>query len=146
MITKPTVAISVRTIAVLLAVGLGIIHCGCSRGLLDLEDVAGTPGFRMTDNLAATIIKSSDQSQVGYNLTFVGLQSGAPKVVFAEDGMTSPVEKVSEGEKSVTLLLVASGTGSVDAFVIDKETGHFARASAGAPAGVYASASVGLCK
>lgn len=92
-----------------------------------------------------TVLRSSDQAEVGKKLTFVGLLSAAPKVV-SEDGVTSPLQKVHEDADLMTLLLVASGTGSVDAFVIDKRTGKFARAVAGKLAGVYVLASVGTCR
>jgi len=138
-----------QLLKILLAIGLAMSYCGCSepaeRGALSLDDVAGTPGFVMADNLMGTVVRSSDRSDVGTKLTFVGLLSNAPKVVF-ESGITSPMQKVHEGPNSLTLLLVASGSGSVDVFVIDKVTGKFSRASAGGVAGVYASASVGTCK
>jgi len=133
----------------LLAISLVLACSGCGRlmgrGPLNLDDVAGSPGFAMTDNLMGTIVRSSDASDVGKKITFVGLRTEAPKVVF-ESGMTSPLMKVDDGPKTMTLLLVASGSGSVDAFVIDKMSGKFSRASAGSFAGVYASASVGTCK
>ena len=130
----------------LLMLGLAIVLGGCEGGPLNLDSVNGTPGFRMTDNLVGSVLKSSSRKGVGEKLTFIGLNSGAPKVVFGESGMTSPLSKVFENEKMVTLLLVASGSGGVDAFVIDKQSGKFARAAAGGLTGVHALASVGLCQ
>jgi hypothetical protein len=120
---------------------------GSDRGALGLTLVAGTPGFIMSDNLMGTVLKSSARSDVGKKITFVGLLTDAPKIVF-ESGLTSPVQKVYEGPKTMTLVLVASGTGSVDAFVIDKETGKFSRgeASVFVDGPAIASASVGTCK
>jgi len=134
---------------ILPALILTIITSGCDRlsnqSTIDFDSVAGTPAFVMADNLMGTILKSSDVKEVGKKVTFVGLHSSTPKVVF-ETGMTSPLQKIHEDNDSLTLLLVASLSGSTDAFVINKRTGKFARASAGSFAGVYASASVGTCK
>lgn len=112
---------------------------------LTLDDVARSPGFVMADNLVGTVLKSSNQAEVGRQLTFVGLLSAAPRIVF-DSGMTSPVQKVADSPNAITLLLVASGSGSVDVFVIDKNAGKFSRAAAGALAGVHALASVGMLK
>jgi len=134
---------------ILPALILTIITSGCDRlsnqSTIDFDSVAGTPAFVMADNLMGTILKSSDVKEVGKKVTFVGLHSSTPKVVF-ETGMTSPLQKIHEDNDSLTLLLVASLSGSTDAFVINKKTGKFARASAGSFASVYASASVGTCK
>jgi len=134
---------------ILPALILTIITSGCDRlsnqSTIDFDSVAGTPAFVMADNLMGTILKSSDVKEVGKKVTFVGLHSSTPKVVF-ETGMTSPLQKIHEDNHSLTLLLVASLSGSTDAFVINKKTGKFARASAGSFASVYASASVGTCK
>ena len=134
---------------ILPALILTIIASGCDRlsnqSTIDFDSVAGTPAFVMADNLMGTILKSSDVKEVGKKVTFVGLHSSTPKVVF-ETGMTSPLQKIHEDNDSLTLLLVASLSGSTDAFVINKKTGKFARASAGSFASVYASASVGTCK
>jgi hypothetical protein len=128
---------------VLLAVVLATTCCGCSG---HLDRVAGTPGFVMSDNLMGTVLKASDRSEVGKRITFVGLLTDTPQVVF-ESGVTSPLKKVFEESESMTLLLVASATGSIDAFVIDKSTGKFSRAAVGDFLGeVYASAWVGRCK
>ena len=55
-----------------------------------------------------------------------------------ESGVASPVQKVYESEDTLTLAVVASGTGSVDSFVIEKKTGKFARVAVGSVAGLYA--------
>ncbi|NOT34856.1 MAG: hypothetical protein HOP12_11895 [Candidatus Eisenbacteria bacterium] len=112
---------------------------------LNLDEVAGTPAFAMSDKLMGTVVRSSDRAEIGDKLAFVGLLSNDPSVLF-ESGMTSPLQKVNEDARSMTLLLVASGSGSVDAFVLDKQSGKFSRASTGMVGGVYASASVGTCK
>jgi hypothetical protein len=75
----------------------------------------------------------------------MGLTTTQPKAKF-ESGTTSPMQKVFESESTLTVLLIASGSGSVDVFVIDKKNGHFSRAAAGSVAGVYSSASIGICQ
>jgi hypothetical protein len=108
---------------------------------VDLDHVPPTPGFFMSDNLMGTVSASSDPKEVGKKITFVGLESSSPKVVF-ESGITSPLVIVHNDVQVMTLMLIAS-TGSVDTFAIDKMDGRFARASAGAFTGVNALASVG---
>jgi len=115
---------------------------------IELDASAGMSGFMMADHLAATIVKSTDTSEVGRKLTFVNVNTDAPMVVF-ETGLQSPLKKVHEDNTSMTLVLVGSGTGSVDAFVIDKTTGLFARGTATAAstaAGIRAHAAVGSLK
>ena len=63
-----------------------------------------------------------------------------------ESGTTSPMQKIFESESTLTIQLIASGTGSTDTFVIDKKKGHFARAVTGSLFGVYSDAAIGTCK
>ena len=116
----------------------------CSGQVSSVDDKGIEPavGFVWSDNMMGTVLRSSDPDAVGKKVTFVGLGSQAPKVVF-ESGITSPLQRLYEDESTVTLVLVASGSGSLDGFVIDKTTGKFARATAGSFIGVYASGSVG---
>ena len=102
-------------------------------------------GFIMADNLMCTIEVSSDKNEVGKKIALIGLKSQTPKVVY-ESGVTSPMVKVFESEKTLTIQLVATGSGSVDAIVIDKTTGRFSRATAGSLMGVYSTASLGSCR
>jgi hypothetical protein len=101
--------------------------------------------FIMADNLMCTIEVSSDKTEDGKKIALIGLKSQTPKVIY-ESGMTSPMVKVFESEKTLTIQLVATGSGSVDAIVIDKATGRFSRATAGSLLGVYSTASLGSCK
>lgn len=130
----------------LLLLAFTVVIGGCDAGRINLADVEGHSDFLLSDNLMGTVLKASAREDVGEKLTFVGLNTADPRVVFGGTGGNQPFTKVYETEKVVTLLWVATGTGSVDAFVIDKETGKFARAAAGKFGGIYASASVGLCR
>lgn len=101
--------------------------------------------FIMDDNLMCTIEVSSDKTEIGKKIALIGLKSQTPKVIY-ESGVTSPMVKVFESEETLTIQLVATGSGSVDAIVIDKTTGRFSRATAGSLMGVYSTASLGNCR
>lgn len=116
----------------------------CSNSL-DEKKIEPNTTFLMTDNLMGTILQSSDRKEIGRKVSFIGLNSDQPKVLF-ESSVTFPLKKVFESEKTVSLVLVASGSGSIDGFVIDKTTGKFSRISAGSVFGVYSTASLGVCK
>jgi hypothetical protein len=92
-----------------------------------------------------TIRNSSDNKDIGKKIILIGLTTSQPKAKF-ESGLTSPLQRVFESELSLTVLLIASASGSVDTFVVDKKNGHFSRATAGSFAGVYSSASIGVCQ
>jgi hypothetical protein len=124
---------------------------------VSLHDVAGTPGYVLADTLTGTIIKSSDSSDVGKKFTFLRLDSSSPKVIVDIGGefptATWALQKIRENETSMTLLMTSAGAGlvDVDVIVIDKTTGKFAWASAGASTlfghnNIYAAASVGAGK
>lgn len=138
-----------RTMKSIILIGSALIFvsaCKPSSKEITLDpSTLGEPGFVMSDNLMGTLIKSSSHDQIGDKVTFVGLNSNQPKVVF-ESGTTSPLQKIYESERTLTLILVALGSGSIDSFVIDKKTGKFARVTAGNVYGVYATAAVGTIK
>jgi hypothetical protein len=99
----------------------------------------------MKDNLICTIEESSNKRSTGNRISLLGLQTDTPKTLY-ESGVTSPMEKLWESDKTLTIQLVATGTGSVDTILIDKTTGRFSRATAGSLAGVYADAERGSCR
>ena len=125
----------------ILSFGL-LFACGSN---LDSSSLPVNNQFMFADNLMCTIKDSSDKKEIGKKITLMGLTTTQPKAKY-QSGVTSPLQKVFESESTLTVLLVASGSGSVDAFVIDKENGHFSRAMAGSFAGVYSSASIGTCQ
>lgn len=116
----------------------------CSKKL-DSSSLPENGQFIMTDNLMCKILVGSDRNKTGNKITLMGLLSEKPKVKYGS-GATSPMQKVFESESTLTIQLIASGTGSVDTFVINKKTGHFSNAVAGSLAGVYSYAAVGACK
>lgn len=113
---------------------------------LESNDIQGEPSFTMSENLSCTILTSSSGDDINRKISFINLGGNEPKVLFSDTGATSPLTKVHTSDDTVTLQLVASGSGSTDTFVIDKKTGIFSRAAAGSFAGVYATASKGNCK
>lgn len=95
-----------------------------------------------------TILQSSEGAKIGQRISFIGLTTVNPKVLF-ETGVTSPIRKEFESENALTSVLVASGTGSVDSLVLDKLTGKFARIEVAAPflgESISAVASLGVCR
>jgi hypothetical protein len=130
---------------------------------VSLDAVAGTSGgYVVADTLTGTIVKSSDSSDVGRKFTFIGLDSNSPKVVVELGGefptATWTLQKVRENEMSMTLLMtrpvdrpIDKLLVDVDVIVIDKTTGKFAWAAAGAGTlsghnNIYAAAAVGTGK
>ncbi len=120
---------------------------GCSNSL-DEKQIKASASFVMSDKLMGTIVQSSDKNDIGKNFTFTGLNSAYPEVLF-ESGMSYPLKKRFENERTLSLVLAAvSKSGGIDSFVVDKKTGKFSRVSAGliASSGVYSVASLGVCK
>lgn len=130
-------------IRVLIVLSLGLLFaCGSN---LDSSSLPTNKQFVMADNLMCTTKDSSDKKEIGKRITLIGLTTTQPKAKF-ESGNTSPLQKVFESESTLTVLLIASASGGVDAFVIDKKNGHFARADAGSVVGIYSSESIGTCQ
>lgn len=112
---------------------------------LDSSGLPVNKQFIMANNLMCIIKDSSDKKDVGKKITLMRLTTTQPEAKF-ESGVTSPLQKAFESELTLTVLLIASGSGGVDVFVVDKKNGHFSRAAAGSVAGVYSSASIGTCQ
>ncbi len=133
----------IRWSTVLLLFTLAISFTACSKKL-DSSSLPVNSQFMMADNLMCKIVDGSNRNEIGNKITLMGLMSDQPKVKY-ESGTTSPMRKVFESESTLTIQLIASGTGSVDTFVIDKKKGYFSRAVAGSLAGVYSDAAIGTC-
>lgn len=110
-----------------------------------IKEVKENPIFLMGDNLSCQILYSTNKDDVGKNISLLNLFSNDPKFL-SPDGGTFPLKKVYETEDTLTMLWVATGSGSIDAIVLDKTTGIFSRVSAGSFLRVYAVASKGNCK
>lgn len=125
-------SLSIYTFALLLLFAAG----------LDSKKINPSPSFVYSDNMMGTILQSSEKREIGKKISFISVSGENPTVLF-ESGQSTPVQKVFESDETLTLLLVASGTGSIDGFVIDKKTGIFSRISAGSVLGIYSAASLG---
>ena len=84
-------------------------------------------------------------NDVGYAFTLTGVQGSDPSVTF-QSGNNSPLKKVFEDDRLITLQLVASATGSVDTIIVDKQSGIFARSATGIFGSGYADGSFGICR
>jgi hypothetical protein len=113
-------------------------------GNLDQKLLPRSSSFALTDNLMCKVHQASDPAEVGQSVALLNLNGQDPRVLFAS-GVSSPVQIVFNSKETVTLLPVASGTGSVDAIVLDKASGTFARAVAGSSLELYAGAQLGTC-
>jgi hypothetical protein len=125
----------------------------CSNSL-DEKRIKSNASFVIGDKLMCTLVQSSDKKDINKNLTFIGLNSAQPEGLF-EGGMSSPLKKIFENERTLSLVLATTvlgkaKTGGIDSFVIDKKTGKFSRVSTGLidlpDSGVYSIASLGICK
>lgn len=117
----------------------------CSNSL-DEKQIPASSSFVMSDKLMGTVLQSSEKEGIGKNLTFFGLNTDKPNVLLS-NGITYPLEKRFENERTLTLILASpSKSGGIDSFVIDKKTGKFARVEAGLTDDVYAISSLGACK
>ena len=105
----------------------------------------GKTDISRPDPPSFAVEQSSDCHERGNKISLFGLNSTEPKALF-ENGVTSPMTTLWKSDKSITIQLVATGTGSVDTIVIDKTTGKFSRASVGYLAGVYSSSQQGYCR
>lgn len=132
-----------KVIRLMVILSFGLLFACESK--IDSSSLPSNQHFVMTDNLICTIKDSSDKKEIGKKITLIGLTTKQPKAKF-ENGVTSPLQKVYESDATLTCLLIASGSGSVDTFVIDKKKGHFSRAAAGSFAGLYSSSSIGTCQ
>lgn len=111
----------------------------------DKATVQGNPGFVMSDNLSCAILYSTDKQVAGKSISLIGLETDSPKML-PEDGGAYPMNKIFETNKLLVIQNVASGSGSVDTFHIDKEKGIFTRAASGVFLSEYVVATKGNCK
>ena len=107
-----------------------IVATSCSGGPSQ-SDIKPNPNFLFSNHMTGTLLDSSEKSEKGPSVSFVNMNTNAPSVVFGKSGGSSPMKKIFESEEIVVIQLVASGSGSVDTFLIEKKTGRFARSTLG---------------
>lgn len=109
------------------------------------SDIKPNPNFLFSDHMTGTLLESSNKSGKGQPISFVNMNTNAPSVVFGKSGVSSPMKKIFESDEIVVIQLVASGSGSVDTFLIEKKTGRFARSALGSIMNsLYASKGYGI--
>jgi hypothetical protein len=108
--------------------------------------VTSNGGFVMKDNLMCTIEQSYDRRELGHKIALIDLQTTSPRVLYSGTGETSSMAKLWESDKTLTIQVVATATGSVETIVVEKKTGRFSRAAAGSLADVYSYAQLGSCR
>lgn len=62
-----------------------LLFIGCSNSL-DEKEIKSNTSFAMSNKLIGSIIQSSDKNDIGNVITFIGLNSDNPEVLF-ESGM-----------------------------------------------------------
>jgi len=102
-------------------------------------------GFLFKNNLSCEIKLSSSIEEEGIILSLLDLQTDNPKML-SDLGGTFPMIKMFESRDTLIIGLIASGSGSTDIFVLNKNTGVFARTESGNLIGIFAFASKGTCK
>lgn len=108
--------------------------------------IAPEKTYSFADNLACTIRASTNPKEPGRQLSLIGLRGTNSKVLFVDTGDSFPLTKAFENERTITLLLVGLGTGSLDSFTLAKNTGLFVHVTSGNVASLYATAAKGNCK
>ena len=79
------------------------------------------------------------------NFMLSELDTNEPKMIFLDEyGGTQPWDKMFESDKTLTIGMVASWTGSTDTITLNKLTGEFSRSSTSLVAGSFSSE--GICK
>lgn len=111
-----------QTFVAVLITGLLIYLISSRPGRFDRMAVKGRPGFVMSNNLSCTVLYSTEAKGAGKKISLLDMKSDRPRVLF-ESGTDSPMQKLFETESLLVIQLIASGTGSVDTFHLDKRRG-----------------------
>lgn len=122
-----------------------IIFCGCDG--FNRTKVKPVPGFVMDNDLACTILYSTDRSDIGKKISLLDLKTDQTRALFEhkEYAGTSPLKKIFEDDDIVVLQLVAYLSGAVDTISVNKKSGIFLRSAMSGMLGDV-SASKGNCK
>lgn len=142
-----------QTLVAIFITGLLVYAASSRPSRFDKVAVKGNPSFLMSNNLSCTVLYSTDAKTVGKKVSLLDLKNDHPRVLF-ESGVDSPMQKLFETEDLLAIQLVASGSGSVDTFHLDKKRGVFTEVSSGIGPSAeglgfspeYAVASKGNCK
>lgn len=132
-----------KKLSAFLVIVLGIFLSACTKN-------NSSSFFLYDDELVCEVVQdqSSDNiggSYKGKTIAITGLLGNEQKVIYPE-GNSSPMKKISETNETVTIQLVASGSGSTDTFQISKENGQFTETGQGNIGGPYSFTRSGTCK
>jgi len=131
-----------KIILVLVLLLLSTVYCK----EFSAKKIKGNDFFKLKPVIHSTIVKSTDSSDKNKKITFLDLDNESPKVIIGDSEARYPLKIIYKSEETLTVQLVASGTGSVDTFVINLNNGKYVRLTGGNFAGIYGSVSYGACK
>ncbi|MEI7452330.1 MAG: hypothetical protein WCK37_03980 [Candidatus Falkowbacteria bacterium] len=104
----------------------------------------GAPDFQYKTSLECTVGISTNSNEIGSAISFTGLDTLSPKVLYQADRPID-LEKVYDNNGRIILQTIAGGNPNIDTFLINKETGVFAKSSMGDFWGIYVVATKGTC-
>ena len=132
-----------KKLSAFLVIVFAIFLSGCAKN--------NSSSFFLYDNELVCEVaqdQSSDKvgdSYKGKTIAITGLLGDEQKVIYP-GGNSSPMKKISETNDTVTVQLVASGSGSTDTFQISKQNGQFTETGQGNVGGPYSFTRSGTCK
>lgn len=130
---------------IILVLFLLILNCPFLYALED-RNIKGDEEFTIHKTIPAVILESTSKRIKGENIYFLDLDTDEPKILFTGNEIRQPFKKIYEDTNQITMQLLATGTGSIDTFIIDKTNGKFVRLSGGRVDGLYGDVSFGVCK
>ncbi len=104
----------------------------------------GAPDFQYKPKLDCTVKISTNNNELGSAISFADLDTVTPKVLYQVDRPIS-VDKIYDNNGRIILQTIAGGNANVETFIINKETGVFAKSSMGDFWGIYVVAVKGTC-
>lgn len=122
-----------------------ILNCPFLYALED-RNIKGNEEFTIHKTITAVILESTNKKDEGEKLYFLDLDTDEPKVLFTDTEIRSPFKKIYEDDNQITMQLLATATGSIDIFIIDKTNGKFVRLTGGRVDGLYGDVFFGVCK
>jgi hypothetical protein len=135
-------------VSLIVLLAAGISACAPT---LDEKEIPASSYFIMDNDLACTVYQSTDEKDIGRQISILDLETDAPRILYGsrlnENGGGAKESMIKHYEDANTLTLrFKARVSSVSTFVINKKDGKFARIAAGNLGGVYAHASLGRCE
>ena len=132
-------------------VATAFLLAGCYSDSANLQSSQGNPSFFFKNDLYCKFLTDQQtgektESYEGKNVSFVGLNTNQPRVLFPSGSGSQLFQKKYETDRTLVIQLVASWTGSTDTFTINKVDGTFSETGAGTILGGYTFTRTGTCK